>query len=83
MILDQFAENDLHPEVVFGSRFSDDVSYTQVCLSFPVASISILLVENTMFKAFGAYTLCATTSVILSTDRCFSMAVMILADKAL
>jgi len=41
-ILDQFAENDLHPEVVFGSRFSDDVSYTQVCLPFPVASISIL-----------------------------------------
>jgi len=32
LILDQFEEADLSPEVVFGSRFSDDVSYTQVSI---------------------------------------------------
>ncbi|XP_067940326.1 E3 ubiquitin-protein ligase RNF213-like [Watersipora subatra] len=31
VILDEFSAQNLEPEVVFGSRFSDDVSYTQVC----------------------------------------------------
>ena len=30
MVLDDFHEQDLYPEVVFGSRFKDDLSYTQV-----------------------------------------------------
>ncbi|XP_067935230.1 E3 ubiquitin-protein ligase rnf213-alpha-like [Watersipora subatra] len=31
IILNEFDANHKHPEVVFGSRFRDDVSYTQVC----------------------------------------------------
>ncbi|XP_067940321.1 E3 ubiquitin-protein ligase RNF213-like [Watersipora subatra] len=31
VILDEFSGQDVQPEVVFGSRFSDDISYTQVC----------------------------------------------------
>ena len=30
IILDEFAEHNREPEVVFGSKFKDDVSYTQV-----------------------------------------------------
>ncbi|XP_067937583.1 E3 ubiquitin-protein ligase rnf213-alpha-like [Watersipora subatra] len=31
IILDEFASQDKQPEVVFGSRFRDDISYTQIC----------------------------------------------------
>ena len=37
IVLEEFHQNQLHPEVVFGSRFKDDLSYTQVnttCLFF-------------------------------------------------
>ena len=30
IILDEFASHNRQPEVVFGSKFRDDVSYTQV-----------------------------------------------------
>lgn len=30
IILAEFHSKDMHPEVVFGSKFRDDVSYTQV-----------------------------------------------------
>ena len=32
IVLDQFAMQNSNPEVVFGSRFPDDRSYTQVYL---------------------------------------------------
>lgn len=30
IVLDDFHEQEIYPEVVFGSRFKDDLSYTQV-----------------------------------------------------
>jgi len=30
IILDEFYSKNIHPEVVFGSKFRDDISYTQV-----------------------------------------------------
>lgn len=31
VVLDEFSTHDRKPEIVFGSKFKDDVSFTQVC----------------------------------------------------